>query len=102
MKQWKAIALALVMCAGLSGAAWAQPQAWGHQDWQSNYRRDAGRERDRRDHDRRRGDRDDRDRNGYYGWGHVRGDGDGDRDDGNRGRYGTHDYGNYGWYEYGH
>jgi hypothetical protein len=96
MKQWKRTALALVMCAGLGGAAWAQPQAWGHQDRQSNYRRDDGHERDRQDHDVRRGDRDDRDRNGYYGWGHIRGDGD--RDDGNYVRYGHYDYRNYGWY----
>lgn len=98
MTQWKRIALALLMCAGLSGAAWAQP-AWGHQDRRSNYRRDAGRERDRQDHARRRGDRDDRDRDRYYGWGHVRGDGD--RDDGYYGRYGDYDYGAYGWYGYG-
>ncbi len=100
MKRWKRIALALVMCGGLSGAAWAQPQAWGHEDRRSNYRRDARHERDRQDHDRRSGDRDDRDRNGYRGWGHIRGDGD--RDDGNYGRYGNYDYGNYGWYGFGH
>jgi hypothetical protein len=99
MKQWKAIALALVMCAGLSGAAWAQPQAWGHQDRQSNYGRDAGHERDQPDHNRRRGDRDDRDRNGSYGWGRVRGDGD--RDGDNYGRYGNYDYGSYGWHGFG-
>ena len=96
MKQWKRIALALVMCAGLSGAAWAQPRAWGHQDRQSTYDRDARHESDRQDHDRRRGDRDDHDRDRYYGWHRVRGVGD--RDDGYYGRYGNYDYGSDGWY----
>jgi hypothetical protein len=96
MKQWKRITSVLVMCAGLSGAAWAQPQGWEHQNRQSNYRRDVGHDRNRDDHDRRRGDRDDRDRSGYYGWGHIRGDRD--RDDG---RYRYDGYGNYGWYGYG-
>jgi hypothetical protein len=99
MKRWKRIALALGMCAGLSGAAWAQPQPWEHQDRQSTYDRDARHEGDRQDHDRRPGDRDDRDRDRYYGWGHIRGDGD--RDDRNYGRYGNYDYGTYGWYSYG-
>jgi hypothetical protein len=93
MKQWKRIALALVMCAGLSGAAWAQPQAWGHQDRPSNYRRDAGRERNRQDYDRGRGDRDDRDRDhrsdGYYSQNRARGY--------PYGRNGNYNYPNYGW-----
>jgi hypothetical protein len=85
MNRWKAVAIALTLSAALTGAAYAQPQDWSHdQRAADNDRRDRDHDRDRdRDHDRdhRRGDdnrwRDrDRDhdyRNGSYAYGNDNG-----------------------------
>ena len=99
MKNWKAIATALLILVGITGAASAQE--WSQRNGATYTQvRDHDRDRDG-DHDR------DRARNGYYnrgyGWyGNApvyrRGDGDHDRDDGyyNRGYYPNSGY--YGYY----
>jgi len=94
MKRWKAIATALLILVGITGAASAEE--WSHREARETYRHD----RDR-DHDRDRAYN--RGYNRGYGWYgqapvYRRGDGDHDRDDGyyNRGYYPNGGY--YGYY----